>query len=812
MLSLAAVAFLTSYAALLAVGWDRFAAILPYHLPALASIVLLVRLLPGSAGRDRAGLIALAGMVVAWDLADWVFSLSQAFTGEDPGFPSVAELFYYVGYGFAFAAVPLLSLPPSQLRDRRWALDAAIGALVLTAIGWEYLVAPRTDAIGLHGWGAALGFGYPVLDTGMLICLASTWYLSGGGLSARGRVLLPALAIFFLTDALYTASLAGDVAEGSVKWLDLGWLAVNCMVAICIATPAGQLGPAPQAPRTRILLSDVVPYALALPLVLLQVTRPRGFSTPVIEVCTVTVVILVFARQLLTLSENRALTQRLRGEAARQAKLAAALGDSERFNGTILASMGEGLAVFDRALRPLVFNPSMETLTGLCAHAVLGRPLAESPLDWESCGLADRLRAALDGAVSVVPDTAIPAAGPGERTIAGHVGPLRTEDGGIVGAVAVLQDVGPQRRVERALAEAQRMDSLGVLAGGVAHDFNNLLTTILGNCSMLKCEVDSHGDARQTIELIEEATHRGAAISGRLLSFARGGMTSFAPFDLASVAVDAVALARASLPDGVRLSVNLPPEPLIVDGDHGQLEQVVLNLLLNARDALQGSGDLTLQVAREDGRAILRVRDDGLGMDEVTIERAFEPFFTTKGVGAGTGLGLSIAYGIVRHHRGTISLQSAHGEGTTVTIALPAAQLPPPPSGTGRVLIVDDDTMVRRALADHVASLGLIPVEVEDGRAAIAAVAARPEGFVCMLLDLVMPGISGRETYHALRPLAPRLPVVLCSGYPLSRHTDPEMQQGIAAFLQKPFSRDQVAAALRAAGVPSPAEAAKVPR
>jgi hypothetical protein len=387
LLPLAALLFLASYAGLLALSWDRFAAILPYHVPAAVSVVLLVRAASKRRGRELLGLVALGGTVVFWDLADWVFSVSQAMNGRDPHFPSLAEPLYYIGYVFAIVAVPLLSMPVSQLRDRRWPFDAGIVVVVLGAIGWEYLVLPRTDAMGVDGWKAALAFGYPLLDVGLVMSLVSTFYLAGGRLNARGNVLLIALAIFVVTDALYTASLVNGTSDSLTKWLDMGWLSVNWLIAYSVIQSTTVRPTARSGPR-RVEVSDIVPFVVALPLIVIAATHPGDVSSTALEAGGVTVVVLVFVRQFLTLRENRALSERLREEGRQQAALAEALRNSENLARTIVDSVGEGLVVYDVELRHVLFNPAMERITGLASANVVGKTIAEALPEFERSGSA----------------------------------------------------------------------------------------------------------------------------------------------------------------------------------------------------------------------------------------------------------------------------------------------------------------------------------------------------------------------------------------------------------------------------------------
>jgi PAS domain S-box-containing protein len=373
------------------------------------------------------------------------------------------------------------------------------------------------------------------------------------------------------------------------------------------------------------------------------------------------------------------------------------------------------------------------------------------------------------------------------------------------------RDVSDRLAVQRQLVQAQKMESLGQMAGMVAHDFNNILTTILGFASMLKRSPRLNRDDLESVELIEEAARRAADLSGRLLAFSRGGLVRYGPVDLRDVVRDTLRLAEPAL-QRLRVEVSLPAVPMVVEGDEGQLQQALLNILLNARDAMPEGGSVTIEGFAEGGTAFLTIADDGPGMDEETRSRIFEPFFTTKPPGQGTGLGLAIVYGIVQAHKGTIAVESAPGAGTTFLIALPLAERPALPAPERRrppegdlVLVVDDDELVRRTTGTALAHLGFTAVEASNGRTAIELVRARPERFRAVILDLVMPGLTGADTFRGIHAIRPDLPVIICTGYAAEAHLDDELRRAAVAVVQKPFTPDRLRQALARAGLGPPA-------
>lgn len=392
------------------------------------------------------------------------------------------------------------------------------------------------------------------------------------------------------------------------------------------------------------------------------------------------------------------------------------------------------------------------------------------------------------------------------RQLDGWFEPIRDEQGRVVGVAGVATDVTERRRQEVAIAQSQKMESLGVMAGTVAHDFNNLLTAILGFAGLLKLSPSLDPRDREQLYRIEQAARRGADIAGRLLSFSRGGLARFVEVDLCEIARETADLARPALPQGAQLELRLAPGAVVVEGDPVQLQQAVLNVVLNARDAISAAGRISLEVRVAGGEGCVVVSDDGQGMDEATRARIFEPFFTTKHAGAGTGLGLAITYGVVRGHGGRIELETEPGAGTRFELHFPLAEGRAglaggsDPGEGNLILLVDDDELVRRSMSESLSHLGYNVVEVANGALAVELVRARPGRFAAMLLDLVMPGMTGREVFEAVSEVRPDLPVILCTGYAPEAHIDERMKRSIAALLQKPFTPDRLAETLAQVG------------
>jgi PAS domain S-box-containing protein len=372
-------------------------------------------------------------------------------------------------------------------------------------------------------------------------------------------------------------------------------------------------------------------------------------------------------------------------------------------------------------------------------------------------------------------------------------------------------DVTARRQLEAQLRHAERMESIGRLAGGVAHDFNNLLTAVLGYIDLATGTLPADSEARRRLALATQAGDQAAALTKQLLLFARQEPVHTGTLDL-NGAVDGMSwMLRRLMPENIEVVVRTGSDPCWVRADAGQLDQLLMNLVLNARDAMPDGGDLLLLVARasgvEDGQptAILEVTDTGVGMAEEVRRHIFEPFFTTKERGRGTGLGLAAVYGIVQQCSGRIDVHSSPGSGTSFRVTLPLVDPPseaePPqqydrlPGGGETVLAVEDDPVVRVLVGDMLEQLGYRAVLAANANEALGLARTLPFPPDLLLTDIVLPGMSGRELASNLRETLPQLRVLLMSGY---MPQDLSRARGKFDFLPKPFTIDTLGARLRA--------------
>lgn len=412
--------------------------------------------------------------------------------------------------------------------------------------------------------------------------------------------------------------------------------------------------------------------------------------------------------------------------------------------------------------------------------------------------------------------------------------PVRDADGKTVHYVAIKEDITERRELEKQLARSQRLESIGLIASGIAHDLNNMLAPIMLAVNLIK---DTHRD-RETVELLDmmkSAAQRGAGVVKQVLTFARGVEGERVQIDVRPLLKELGQLARETFPRSIRIVLDLPDSELLVEGDVTQLHQVLLNLAVNARDAMPEGGVLTLAARRVvlDEAAVrpaagmragafvrLAVIDTGTGIPPEVVEQIFEPFYTTKPRGKGTGLGLSSAYGIVRSHGGFIEVRSAVGVGTEFGVVIPAVSRVPtgtedsltpssPLVGAGRrVLVVDDEEIIRVVSGQLLRKRGFVPVAAEEGAAGLRALRTDPAGFSAAIIDLMMPGMSGYKLARELRQVAPTLPIIVASGMVGAVEAGDEREVltalGVRSVLKKPFTEADLMAALAAELQPAP--------
>ena len=376
-----------------------------------------------------------------------------------------------------------------------------------------------------------------------------------------------------------------------------------------------------------------------------------------------------------------------------------------------------------------------------------------------------------------------------------------------------------QERLESQLQHARKMESIGTLAGGVAHNFNNLLMGIQGNAPMVLLDIDSSNTRHKNLKNIEKLVENGAKLTAQLIGYAREGSYEVKPTSLNQLVKETSGTFGMTKKE-ISVHQDLSEKLYGIKADQGQIEQVLLNLYVNAADAMPEGGGLflkTINVTDEDitgkpykvqpgNYILLTVRDTGVGMDKETRVRIFEPFFTTKGLASGTGLGMASAYGTVKGHGGYIDVDSEKGKGTTFSIYLPATEKVLEEKkvlsdelvkGEGTVLLVDDEEMVLEAGEELLNHLGYEVLLAENGREALELYKKNQDKIDLVLLDMVMPVMGGGEAFDRMKEINTNVKVLLSSGYSLEGEAKEILKRGCDAFIQKPFKMEQLSQKLR---------------
>jgi two-component system, cell cycle sensor histidine kinase and response regulator CckA len=506
--------------------------------------------------------------------------------------------------------------------------------------------------------------------------------------------------------------------------------------------------------------------------------------------------------------------------AARLKTLSATYQERQNWFGLLVEHSSDLILTLDADWHIGFASPSLPRFLGWPMDQMVGRPLAEflHPED------AEAVRAAF-GAISARPGPGEPIAfrllhvDGGWRSVEAIAGPPRNWSGA-ERLVVTARDIGARERLERELAEAQQMAVLGRFAGGVAHDFDNLLTAIQGYTSLMLRDLQPGDPQREGLEEVRQSSERAAGLTRQILAFGRRHAAESGPVDVNRLIGNLVRLLPPLIGDDLALVTVLAPSIAMVRADPGHLEQVVMNLVVNARDAMPDGGRLTIATANEhitdfDSRAspelppghyvMLTVRDTGTGIDAATLPSIFEPFFTTKERGRGLGLGLATVYGIVKQCEGHIDVESTPGRGTTVRVYLPMARAesgaggPGVPSATRSsriILLVEDEEPIRLFAKAALEEQGYRVLEAGHGWEALMRLSEFDGAINLVIADVMMPEMGGSELARRLAVERPGLPILFLSGY-----TDDEMTlRGLgppSAFVQKPFTPDVLARRVR---------------
>ncbi len=500
---------------------------------------------------------------------------------------------------------------------------------------------------------------------------------------------------------------------------------------------------------------------------------------------------------------------------------AKAFSDSEQTAHVLLNASPTAAFLIDTAGIILAINRLAATRLKIADDALIGRPISEfMPPDLAEYRRQKGLEVIRTREPVFFEDIC------NGRTYFNSVHPICDERGEVIKLAIHSKDITEEKRSEEErrkltvqLQQAQKMEAIGTLAGGIAHDFNNLLMAIQGNVSLMLFDTPVSHAHHRALTNIEKLVRSGADLTSKLLGYARKGKYESRPI-LLNELVEETAETFGRMRKEIRIDRELAPDLKGIIADRGQIEQVLLNLFVNAADAMPAGGRLLLQTDNVTHRDIpskgytvnpgdyvrLRVVDFGTGIEPRIIERIFDPFFTTKKMGRGTGLGLASAYGIVKGHNGYIDVVSVVGNGTTFFVYFPATAMQRFPSadllcqpleGSGTVLLVDDEESVLEVTAELIRRLGYTVLSARSGREALEIFAREGDRVHVVILDMIMPEMGGGEVFDQLKRANPRVKVLLASGYSMQGQAREIMERGCDGFLQKPFTVDDLSVRLR---------------
>ena len=483
---------------------------------------------------------------------------------------------------------------------------------------------------------------------------------------------------------------------------------------------------------------------------------------------------------------------------------------------TVVEQAAEAIAIADPDGQVTYVNPAFEHVTGFSAletkgkniRELLGTDVAEPP--------DQKAQNASEGWKRKVSTTRKDDS-PLELDLT--VRPVRDPAGTMTNYTFVGRDITEEAALEDQLRQSQKLEGIGLLAGGVAHDFNNILTGILGYANMLEPDAAPGSTMQEGLHVIQQAAERAAELTKQLLSFARRGKRQNTTVDLNSTILEVVSLLTRTVNKNIVVTEHFDTDQATVLGDPGQLQQVVLNLSINGRDAMPDGGRLTFRTWRQvlDAEQLLphpgaepgvfvslSVSDTGVGIEKKNLRRIFEPFFTTKDAGKGTGMGLAMVYGIVKAHHGFIDVESEAGKGTTFTVCIPAtdaslATVHPaeaPRSGHGRILVVDDEEVVRKLAREMLRRAGYDAVAVSGLDEAVEWYRTHPHQADLVIIDMVMPGKDGQECFKALKAIDPGVRAILSTGYGLDGHAQDALDAGMVGYVQKPYHTEDLITAV----------------
>jgi PAS domain S-box-containing protein len=731
-----------------------------------------------------------------------------------PRLGDVAFLLSYLAIVIGVLRLPRRS--PGQYDAWKVGLDAAIVAVGIGLVGWHLIIGPTTVAAE-GALDRFIRIAYPVLDIGFLFALNGV--IVGGGVAEHRpafRWIGLAIIAYIIAESLYQVMYYGPgpapaplerLSEAAFTLAYLGFLGAGVRYATVQdrgIAPVQAIGSG-HSPLPLIATGGV---AILLTRSALDESLP---IPPSLVLGLVVLAVLLLVRQALTADQN---TRLLRSQAQQEgnARVAALV---RHGSDLFIVTEPDGMVRF--------VSPSSQRILGVAPERLVGNPLTDLVHDEDAAAL-DTVTAPTDGTAHLSMPLRLRHAD--DRWVEFDVVVTDlTAEPAVAGVILVARDLTERNALESRLRQAQKMEAVGRLAGGVAHDFNNLLTTILASTDLL-LEEQLPTNIRDDLEIIRQASGRASGLTGQLLAFSRQEELQRRPIDLAALAEETVQLLRRLLGTEVHVSMHCEASRIPIEGDANQLAQVIVNLSLNARDAMPRGGTLAIRTGHQTltspttfhgttlaagTYAVLEVTDTGAGMDQVTLDRIFEPFFTTKAAGKGTGLGLATTLRIVEEHGGAIEVESTVGRGTSIRILMPATGTPSihhagetrpttgrGPEGTETILVVEDEASVLDVTARILTRLGYRVVTANGAGHARRVLADRSQAPPSLMLtDVMMPGMTGPELAERVADDFPEMRILFMSGYPGDELGRVGLRAADGPFLQKPFTPMELAERIR---------------
>jgi PAS domain S-box-containing protein len=507
-----------------------------------------------------------------------------------------------------------------------------------------------------------------------------------------------------------------------------------------------------------------------------------------------------------------------------------ALRESENNLTATLKSIGDAVITTDERGRITMMNPVAEAITGWSSSDAKDRPVGDIlPITDAFTGKPAEDPASVvlrTNAAAAIPKNSVILDRNGViRHLSDSAAPIHNPDGTISGVVIVLRDVSREMIMEEQLRQSQKMDAIGRLAGGIAHDFNNMLAGIRGAADLLFRKYKNDASSEKLIGIILEAAERAASLTSKMLDFSRKGKKESTPIDMHDLISRAVGILERSVDKKISIESGLDAEQFVISGDPSQLLSVIINLGINARDAMPDGGTIristgTVEICRLSTHLIgdnavpgryleICISDTGTGIPRAIREKIFDPFFTTKETGKGTGLGLSVVYGTITDHRGSINVYSEEGRGSVFKIYLPLlsenSKATEPlireftgQCRVGRILLVDDEPILRSTGQLMLEELGNEVVSAEDGVQAVAEIDGRNgRGIDLVVMDMIMPNMNGIEAYRRISDAFPEIPFIFTSGFTYDQSLDEiTMNRNVVDFIRKPYTLSALCEAL----------------